>query len=83
MNECLYFGEYISNQNDIKNAIAHYERAIALDPDFVDAQINLGICLRDSGEVDRAISCHQRALQSNPRSILALANLARYILCVH
>src|SRR6202008_4456577 len=44
------------------DAIAHYRRAIEIQPDYAPAFNNLGVALRASGSVDAAIDAYQRAL---------------------
>lgn len=43
-------------------AIAHYRRAIAIQPDYAPAYNNLGVVLRANGSVDAAIDSYQQAL---------------------
>jgi tetratricopeptide (TPR) repeat protein len=47
-------------------AIAHHQRAIALQPDYAPAHNNLGAALRAVGRVDEAIAHYQRALELRP-----------------
>ena len=43
-------------------AIARYQRALALKPDYVPAMNNLGTALRAAGRVDEAVAVYDRAL---------------------
>lgn len=43
-------------------AVARYERAIALQPDYAPAYNNLGVTLRAQGRVDEAITAYERGL---------------------
>jgi tetratricopeptide (TPR) repeat protein len=47
-------------------AIAAYERALQLRPDYPEAHNNLGNVLRTQGRVAQAILCYERALQLRP-----------------
>jgi tetratricopeptide (TPR) repeat protein len=47
-------------------AIRYYEEAVAQNPDFAEALLNLGHALRKSGRNDEAISRWQRALELKP-----------------
>lgn len=49
-----------AGRND--EAIARYERAIALQPDYAPAYNNLGVTLRAQGRVDEAIAAYERGL---------------------
>ncbi|HWE74565.1 MAG TPA: tetratricopeptide repeat protein [Stellaceae bacterium] len=50
----------------IGEAAAHYERALALKADYVEALSNLGSVRLMQGRVDDAIGLHKRALAHNP-----------------
>ena len=56
-------------------AIAHHRRAIALNPNAVDAHINLGHVLRGQGKFDDARISLLKALTLRPDSAAALNNL--------
>ncbi|MBV8654350.1 MAG: glycosyltransferase family protein, partial [Alphaproteobacteria bacterium] len=56
-------------------AIAHYEAAIALRPDFVEAHANRGVSLQAVGQPVEAIVCYERALTLRPDHPGALNNL--------
>jgi len=45
-----------------------------LDPNFFDAQVNLGNALLDAGELDAALPCYRQALALNPRAASAHNN---------
>ena len=47
-------------------AIAHYERALSLKPDYALAHHNLGSALVLQGQMDQAIAHHERALSLRP-----------------
>jgi len=48
-------------------AIAGYRRAIALQPEYIPAYMELADMLQKSGEVDEAIAVYRQAVESNPR----------------
>lgn len=56
-------------------AIAHYERAIALDPDYARPLTNLGALYREAGTWDRAEAVLRRAVAVDPSGVAALNNL--------
>ena len=47
-------------------AAAHWERALALNPDFAQAHMNLGNALREDGRTADAVTHLRRALQLQP-----------------
>jgi len=60
----------------LPEAIADFEQAIALKPDFVQAHYNLGNALRARGEFDRAAAAYQKALEFHPGYARAHLRLA-------
>jgi tetratricopeptide (TPR) repeat protein len=61
---------------DIGGAIADYDRAIALDANFLHAYNNRGAVYQKTGDFDRAIADYQVALRIDPQSETAAWNLA-------
>ena len=57
-------------------SIAQYEQAIALNPDLIEAQNNLGVLYHDNGELERAIPFYQTVLRLQPGHIEARRNVA-------
>jgi len=53
-----------------------YLQAIAADPDFADAHLNLGRLEHEAGELGKAEACYQRAVQCNPEDATGHFNLA-------
>jgi len=53
-------------------AIKEYEKALKLNPDFVDVRTKFGIALREAGEIDWAIEEFKKALSKKPDYIQAL-----------
>jgi Tfp pilus assembly protein PilF len=49
------------------DATPWFERALKASPDFVEARLNLGIALQQSGQRDRAIDQYRRVLDAPPR----------------
>ena len=56
-------------------AVAHYEQALCLKPDFVEAHNNLGLALRNQGKISEAIGQYEDALGIKPDSAEVLYNL--------
>jgi len=49
-------------------ARVHFERAVALDPELVEAQLNLGLIYKQSGDIPRAKACFQAFIAKAPRA---------------
>lgn len=64
----------------LEAAIAHYQRALDLDPKLAFVHNNLGSALVDKGRHRDAIDCFHRALVLQPRYPAALNNLAKVLL---
>jgi protein O-mannosyl-transferase len=68
-------GIVLSEQGKADQAIDHYQRAIALRPDYAKAHYNLGRLLGDQGQFDDAIAHYKRAAAINPADAEAQNNL--------
>ncbi len=64
----------------VAEAIPHYQRAIALRPDYAPVYSNLASALRAGGHADEAIATYQRALTLQPDFPDAEYNLANALL---
>jgi protein O-GlcNAc transferase len=56
-------------------AIDTYESALKLQPDFLDAWNNLGICRQRRGQLPQAVTAYRRALLLESRNAGVMANL--------
>ncbi|XP_040322308.1 UDP-N-acetylglucosamine--peptide N-acetylglucosaminyltransferase 110 kDa subunit, partial [Herpailurus yagouaroundi] len=63
-------------QGEIWLAIHHFEKAVTLDPNFLDAYINLGNVLKEARIFDRAVAAYLRALSLSPNHAVVHGNLA-------
>ena len=68
-------GNALKDQGRLDEAIAAYNRAIALKPDYAEAHNNLGIALKDQGRLDEAIAAYHRAIALKPDHAEAHNNL--------
>ncbi len=59
-------------------AVEHLKEAIHLQPDYVDALVNLGIVRASSGEETAAGDLFRRAVDAGPDDANALSNLGTY-----
>lgn len=67
-------------QGKLDLALASYDRALALRPDFAEVISNRGTCLERLGRLDDALASYQRALALRPDFFDALYNLGN-VLC--
>ena len=72
----FHLGNLYRERGAPREAIAEYERALALSPRHIGLLNNLGLALEAVGERDRAIECYRNALACAPNQPDALANLA-------
>jgi Flp pilus assembly protein TadD len=63
-------------KGDQENAMAHFNRAIAIDPEFCDAINDLGVLYLDAGRTDQAIERFTKAAAVDPHAALPYLNLA-------
>jgi protein O-mannosyl-transferase len=72
-------GLTFSQQGRTDEAIAHFQKAIELNPDFVNAHNNLGIALNLKGRSDEAIEQYTKALALDPKHAQAHYNLGNVL----
>ena len=58
------------------NLAYHLFQAVQIDPNFLDAYINLGNVLKEARIFDRAVTAYLRALTINPNHAIVHGNLA-------
>ncbi|MEB3311438.1 MAG: tetratricopeptide repeat protein [Snowella sp.] len=63
-----------ANIGDLEAAIASWDQALALDPDFIPAWQSRGSALGNLGRLDEAITCFERVLILNPEDHQAWFN---------
>ncbi len=68
-------GNAWKEKGGLDEAIAFYQRAIALKPDLARAYNNLGNCLSDAGRLDEAITSFGQAVKLDPAFVDAHDNL--------
>lgn len=62
-------------RKELETAKHYYMEAIALDPKFCDAMDNLGMTLRQLGEIDEAVQWYRRSIELNQANPVPHANL--------
>lgn len=75
---CL--GNALDRQENLVGAIRHYERALALQPDYPDAANDLALVLRKQRRFDEARSIYEQTLARHPHYVEARNNLAIVLL---
>jgi tetratricopeptide (TPR) repeat protein len=69
-------GLILAGQGKILEAMAEYQEAIRLDPNFPQSQNNLGVLMKQTGHTDAAIAQYEIALRLRPDYAEARDNLA-------
>lgn len=68
------------NENDYRGAIASFERALALRPNFVEAENNIGLAWRELNDPDKARAAFETAIEwqgSTPVDAQPFLNLGK------
>lgn len=72
-------GEAAFAEGDTERAVRHFEAALRLDPEFVDAWNNLGVAAWTGGDRGAALKCLLQGLQLDPCHREATLNAARVL----
>jgi len=73
-------GTALHEAGRLDEAVARYEKAVALQPDYAPAYNNLGVTLRAQGKVDAAIAAYERGLERDSAYSDLHYNLANALL---
>ena len=68
-------GNQFVKNNNIKEAIECYKRALKLKPDYVDVYYNLAKTYKSINDNDDAIEAYNKLLELSPNDVEALTNL--------
>ena len=68
-------GDAFSKMGKLDEAIAQFEKCLAMSPDFAEAHHDLANALRKKGQYPDAVAHYESALRFDPRSVLTLNNL--------
>lgn len=70
----LLGNECIVSYKDTRAALANFNKALDLDPNYLDAWVRKGVTLHDMGDYYEADICFNRAIQLSPLSFKSLYN---------
>jgi len=73
-------GTALQSEHRLDDAITHYFRATAIDPDYAPAYSNLAAAFREQKRADEAVTNYKRALELQPEFASAHYNLANLLL---
>jgi tetratricopeptide (TPR) repeat protein len=71
----LNLGNALLQKGNVDEAIAHFQKALQINPRYADAHNNFGNALSQKGNMDEAIAHYQQALQIDPNDADAYNNL--------
>jgi FkbM family methyltransferase len=66
----------------LEQAVAHFEQALQLNPDYGEAHNNLGNVFYFQGRFDAAVACYEQALRLEPNFAVAHNNLGTVLSCL-
>ena len=69
------FGNILKDENRVKEAVTHYEKALRVHPDLWLAHNNVGTAFAQQGEVEKAIFHYTESIRINPRASETYFNL--------
>ena len=64
----VQFGIRVAQLGLWREALAHWERAVKLDPTYAPAYNNLAIGYEQQGELEKARNAYEKALEINPNN---------------
>ncbi len=70
------YGCDYQSKGEIKKAILEFEQAIKIEPDYVEAIVNLGIAYGQQGQYDKAEIYLKLAIEKDPNDFRAYDNLS-------
>ena len=72
---CNSLGIIFTKQGQYEQAIACYQQALNLEPNYIDACKNLGVVFTQQGQYGQAIDCYLQALELEPNCAGSYNNL--------
>ena len=77
-NELLRKGLKFLDSGKNEKAMECFDKAIELEPEFVDAWLNKGYTLHHLGKREESIVCIRKVLELDPNNELALTNIKAF-----
>jgi len=81
----LKLGDFEFESHNYQKALEYFDKALVIDPEYVEAWIKKGLALRSQGGFERAIRCYDKALEIDPNRAevwynkgIALRGLGRF-----
>ncbi|RVT73372.1 tetratricopeptide repeat protein [Flavobacterium sufflavum] len=74
--KAYHLGIAAAKKENNKEAIEHYKKAIAIDPEFAFAYDNMGLAYRKLEDYDNAFIAYQKSLEIDPNGTMPLQNIA-------
>ena len=71
---CNISGASSAGLKQFDAAIKYYKKALEIKPDYAEAYYNMGIALKDNGDLDAAINSYKKALEIKPDYVGAYFN---------
>jgi tetratricopeptide (TPR) repeat protein len=75
--ELFVLGHHHMRRGRMDQAVTHFRRALALNPQHVGTSINLGVCFFLQGDLENSRSVLEGVVKANPGSSVALFDLGR------
>jgi tetratricopeptide (TPR) repeat protein len=73
---CFSFGLRSKDPSLISQCLEYYKKAIELDPEYASPYLGLGYVYKQTGNLEGAIYCWERALEADPCFTKSLFELA-------
>ncbi len=74
------YGQVLMGQEKSGEAILHFDRALELKPDYLEALLDRAVAYKRAGDMVRELEDHKAALAIDPENFQAHLNLAMYYL---
>ena len=71
---CNISGASSAGLKQFDAALKYYKKALEINPDYAEAYYNMGIALKDNGDLDAAIDSYKKALEIKPDYVGAYFN---------
>lgn len=69
-------GYALQMSGDLDEALSYYQKAVEMDPQYIEVYNDLGVVYESGGDLDRAIAMYTKALEIDANYLPAYSNLA-------